>query len=131
IFPPEYFSNPTCVILTELPPGLTPAEDIPGKWASFDGYFFKRYKYKAVDGTRLAPLAIGRTITVKVPATNPEGESAFRAYANYFVPTIVVLALVLIGVVVFISRWFRSGDRQVRNHVLHRTAVEFVEPQQP
>lgn len=128
IFPPDYFSNPTCVIVTELPPGLKPAEEIPGVWASFDGYFFKRYKYKAVDAARLAPLAIGRTITVRVPPDNAEGTEVFSAYSKYFVPVGIALALAMVAAIVGISRYFRSGDRAVRDRVRDRTAIAFAEP---
>src|SRR5262245_8390099 len=131
IFPADYFSNPTCVIVTELPAGLKPAEEIPGVWASFDGYFFKRYKYKAVDATRLAPLAIGRTLTIKTPPINTEESATFSAYSKYFVPVAVALALAMVAAIVGISRYFRSGDRAVRDRVRQRTAIEFNEPQEP
>ena len=128
IFPPEYLGNPTCVLLTELPPGLKPADDIPGLWASFDGYFFKRYKYKAVDATRLAPLAIGRTLTLKDPPVSAEDHSAFTAYANYFVPVAIVLIVLMAGTIFTISRYLRSGDRAVRARLQRQLSVEFVSP---
>src|SRR5262245_33122880 len=62
--PDKYFSNPTCVIISELPAGLEPAEDMKNVHVVCDGYFFKRYKYRAVIDTRLAPLVIGHTLTV-------------------------------------------------------------------
>lgn len=128
IFPEEYFGNPTCVIISELPPGLEPGEDIPGKWGSFDGYFFKRYKYRAVDATRLAPLAIGRTLKVKDPPTSEEGASTFESYSRFFVPVLVALALGLVGLVVMLSRWFRQGDREVQQRLADTRGTEFVPP---
>src|SRR5262249_25681724 len=67
IFDPAYFSNPTCVILSELPPGIEANEDIRNVWVSCDGYFFKRYLYETPEVNprsgnpvkRLAPLVIG------------------------------------------------------------------------
>jgi len=129
IFPPEYFSNPTCVIISELPPGVKPEENIQNTWASFDGYFFKRYKYKAVDATRLAPLAIGRTLTVKAPPVSEANSSLFESYARYFVPAGVLLAVCMVALIVTISRWFKSGDRVVRGRLERARTQEFVEPQ--
>ena len=129
IFDEAYFSNPTCVIVTELPPNLKPAEDIQGTWAAFDGYFFKRYKYKAVDATRLAPLAIGRTLTVKTPPVSAEDSATFSSYARFFAPTAIILALGMVALVVVISRWFRSGDHVVRSRLEISRTRDFVEPQ--
>jgi hypothetical protein len=129
IFRDGYYSNPTCVIISELPPGLTPAEDIQGTWASFDGYFFKRYRYDAADKhARLAPLAIGRSLTLRVPPVNGDGAWAFQAYADYFIPVAIAFAVVVVIAVIGISRYFRRGDRAVRARLEQRRSMEFIEP---
>src|SRR5262249_4047381 len=48
VFEQGYGANPSCLLLTELPDGLTPGpqNDVP---VSFDGYFFKIYRYKSRD----------------------------------------------------------------------------------
>src|SRR5260370_815927 len=74
IFGDAYFSNPYCVIATAVPKSIPLWQIEQGKtgqpkriWrgetlnhrVSFDGYFFKRYRYKAGDGWRDPPLLIG------------------------------------------------------------------------
>ena len=71
IFDDLYIANPFCVLFTELPPGLHVGEKLEYR-VGFDGYFFKRYRYKDGQGTvRDCPLFIGRTLAVQ-PAPNSD-----------------------------------------------------------
>src|SRR5207249_7587264 len=79
VFSEEYFSNPFCVLVTELPRGLEPAEKLEHQVA-FDGYFFKRYRYRAGDGLREAPLLIGRTLAMRDPAPTDSSPSFSQSF---------------------------------------------------
>jgi len=129
IFGREYFSNPTCVILSELPPGLEPADDIRDLNVYADGYYFKRYKYRAVNDTRLAPLVIGRTLVVQKtpPAPATPGESAFD---RLFLPTLLSAFFGMVVVAFGLQWWFRRGDRRA-TATLRSQQEEFVLPTEP
>src|SRR5262249_42762321 len=50
LFDPNYGANPMCLVFTDLPDGLPVAESVqPPREVSFDGYFFKRYRYLSGD----------------------------------------------------------------------------------
>jgi hypothetical protein len=112
VFIEDYGQNPYCVVVSELPAGLKPAEklDVP---VEVDAYFFKRYLYGARDGRRLAPLLIGKTIT---PKAGPVEASQHVVWA---VPGAVMAGtFALIGITaavgIAVVWWFRRTDRQVR-----------------
>src|SRR5713226_353770 len=74
VFDPEiYGANPVCVVFTELPAGLEPRDKLDVR-VSFDGYYFKKYRYKAADNWRDAPLLIGHTIIVKQMPAKADAE---------------------------------------------------------
>jgi hypothetical protein len=106
--------NPTCVLLTELPEGIKPADRIHDTRASVDGYFFKRLKYEAHDATRLAPLVIGRTLTARAapPPTGPASE--YESLLGDLLPVGIVSVVSLTVILVALSWWFRRGDKHVR-----------------
>jgi hypothetical protein len=119
-----------CVVVSELPAGLKPAEDVdrPVECAAF---FFKRYEYetreRAAGGgnvRRLAPLLIGRTI---VPKAQPvAGSSLWAIPGAVLVGTFTLVALAL-GVGVGVVWWFRREDRRVRAR-LRQTRVGELTP---
>ena len=56
--------NTVCVVFTDLPPGLKPAEelDVP---VSVEGYFFKIYRYQTTGSWwRDSPLVIAHTLVL-------------------------------------------------------------------
>ncbi|MCX7700793.1 MAG: hypothetical protein N2039_07930 [Gemmataceae bacterium] len=128
IFGREYFSNPTCVIVSELPPGLEPAEDIRDLMVYVDGFYFKRYKYRAVNDTRLAPLVIGRTLIIQRPTAMPvrPGESAFD---RLFLPTLLTVLFGMVLLAFGLQWWFRRGDRRALSTV-QKGQGAFVLPQE-
>ena len=79
--------DPVFFICTELPPDLKPGEtlNVP---VSLSGYFYKIFRYTAADTLkthkdRLAPLLIGRTITVTgAPRRRPRSRKAVRRGRN-------------------------------------------------
>src|SRR5262249_30768235 len=54
-------SNPVCVMVAEVPPGIKPGEwvDYP---VTFHGYFFKKYIYFTAKERRVTLLCVGRTL---------------------------------------------------------------------
>jgi hypothetical protein len=127
IFDEHYFNNPTCVIISDLLPGQKAGEDITGVNASCDGYFFKRYKYRAVNDTRLAPLVIGHTIVItQPPVTTDAGAEAF---GRLFLPTVFILALAMVVLAFILHRWFSKSDQEIQRRLLSaRFGNEFVAP---
>jgi len=118
IFDEAYFSNPTCVIISEPPPGIKASdENINGVWVECDAYFFKRYRYRAESSTRLAPLAIGRTLTVTKAPTSGDREIIASAYSRWFIPILAGLGLIVVGAFFLMHRYFKRGDRWVRNRI--------------
>jgi hypothetical protein len=122
IFEDAYFSNPYCVIVTELPAGVTVGEHVEHRVA-FDGYFFKKYMYQAGDGKRLAPLLIGRTLALR----EPPPASAW-SFSQLFLPLFVGLLLATALLVVALGWWFRRGDRLVRSRLATAQMPNFPEP---
>jgi hypothetical protein len=116
-------------LFTELPEGLSVTEKTEVAVA-FDGYFFKRYRYKAADSgpnqAREAPLLIGRTLVLKGPvAATPATESSAGG------PSLMVgflgLVVLTVGFAVGITWWFRRGDK----HAYHRLAGALARDFQP
>ena len=134
IFDAAYFSNPTCVVLSELPPGVEPGEDIRNVWVSCDAYFFKRYLYESAEINektkrpvkRLAPLAIGRTVAVmETPISDAERLSDLW---SYFVPLLIASAFGMVALAFLVHRWFARGDRQAHVVLENAKPTEFVAP---
>jgi len=127
IFNPEtYGANPVCVNFTDLPAGLEPSDKLDVR-VSFDGYFFKRYRYKAVDTWRDAPLLIGHTIIVNQKQGKADAEEG-----GFFSGFMAVTFLALLGCVFFLAfaltMWYRRSDRLVQTRVSNAQASGFVEP---
>jgi hypothetical protein len=119
IFPEEVYSDPYCVLISELPRGISPGERLLVPVA-VDAYFFKRYRYRAKDRVRDAPLLIGRTLTPLVAETPaaPVDPSIPHGLLWSFLSLVGLTFVLGIG----IALWFRRGDRQVRQQLdRHRT----------
>jgi hypothetical protein len=124
IFDPEiYAANPVCLIFTELPPGWKVEERIdPPLPVAFDGYFFKRYRYKAADTWRDAPLLIGRAPVARPLAEAPEWSVP---YSNAFVMTFLLVLAITLGLAVGLGLWYRQSDKRVRARLKVLTAPAF------
>lgn len=123
IFDDLYAANPFCVVFTELPPELKPAEQLEQR-VTFDGWFFKRYRYRdAVNKLRDCPLFIGRTMVLDRTANQPESSWSF---SSAFLPAFLVLiaGTGLFGIL--LAWWYRSSDRAVRQRLA--TTQEFIPP---
>jgi hypothetical protein len=114
IYDELYYYNPFCVIVSELPSSVQIGEKIEYPVA-FNGYFFKRYRYKAADGWREAPLLIGRTLHLTEPIPNVAGGDISLPHSLLVAFISVVAVTLFLGV--GLLWWFRQGDRQVRSRL--------------
>jgi hypothetical protein len=126
IFDPEISgANPTSVLVTELPAGLEPKEKMEVRVA-FDGYFFKKYRYKAGDGWRDAPLLIGRTLTLLGPVqAAPEDDGTF---SNSLISTFFAVLAGSFGLALALTWWYRRGDRRVHARLAESRTTAFDDP---
>jgi hypothetical protein len=127
MFNPEILgANPICVFFTDLPAGLEPGDKLDVRVA-FDGYFFKKRRYKAGDGLRDAPVLIGHTITVKQGPAKSDSEEG-----GVFSGVMAIMFLVLLGalfVLAFVlTLWYRRSDRYVQTRLSNAQASSFVDP---
>jgi len=126
IFPPQS-DKPYCVVFTELPAGLKPGKLSHAISASCDAYFFKLYAFK--DGrneTRVAPLFIGRTLTLhEMPAEQAE---AGLSLSKSWVYAAMAFIAVVIALIVGLSVLFRRGDRETQSRLALSRNLEFVAP---
>jgi hypothetical protein len=134
IFTDAYGENPVCVVFTDLPSGLkiTGERNLHIDDVGFDGYFYKRYRYKAYDTKkkdlfRDAPLLIGHTLTGKFgPEAGEEGVSDNWGHSLIWVfGSVVGGALVAILV---LTGWYRYHDRRVRHRLRAARDTGFVPP---
>jgi hypothetical protein len=127
MFAKVYGANPVCVVFTDLPPGVPVAEQMNVQ-AAFDGYFFKKYRYKAADskpGTaREVPLLIGHGPVLQ-QATAEVGSST-TMWSGPLLAILFVLVLGTLGLAVGLHWWFRHGDSHVRRRVAR--ARDFAPP---
>lgn len=112
IFSNLYREYSYCVLFSELPPGLTVSErlDVP---VTFDGYFFKNYRFAAGDGPRRAPLLIGRTIDVVAAPSKP----TLLDEMTRSLPSILTVLLVVIGLGGGLVLWMRAADRRTKARI--------------
>jgi len=115
---PNGMTHPVCVVVSELPEGITPGENQTARVA-FDAYYFKLWHYEtrkpkdpAKDPDKKqwekAPLFLGKTFDVRGTTTE---EAASAPGVLYGVAAALV---VLVGIGVAITWYFRRGDRQIR-----------------
>ncbi len=131
VFDTRYGTNPVCLVFTELPAGLTVAEQM-NRQISFDAYFFKKYRYQSADSkpgyVREAPLFIGRGPVLA------KAETASGVDTSWSTPLLIGFLGVLLATVVLafgLHGWFRRGDRHVQKRLAGVRHREFVEPNGP
>jgi hypothetical protein len=126
----RYGKNPICAVFTDLPSGLT--VDNERKYnepVGFDGYFYKRYRYKAADNKKAneyrdAPLLIGHSLTGNFGTAVEEEETWGHGLIWVFVG---VASATVLGVVV-LTIWFRYHDRRVRQRIHASRNASFMVP---
>jgi hypothetical protein len=117
IFVEEYGGNPYCVVFTELPSDLKPAETMD-RLVETDAFFFKRYRYNALDGWRDAPLLIAKTIRPITGAAQKSTSSIWDMPAATVTGVFVVIGLT-VAVAVAAVWWYRRQDRVTKERVAH------------
>jgi hypothetical protein len=126
IFEEGAFANPYCVITSEVPLDLPLAEKMERRVA-FDGYFFKKYAYKAGDGWRVAPLLIGRNLTL-LPTAATQSERESDSFPSSLLQGFVAVALGCIVLGILLHWGLKRGDLRVRARLSERQKALFVEP---
>jgi hypothetical protein len=120
----RYGANPYCAVVTELPAGVRAAEelDVP---VTVDGYFFKRWRYKAGDTWRDAPLLIGRTLRLDSGARLAAEKPGEWTFTTEFLVGAFALFGATVGVIIALSWWYRRGDREIRERLAARQRARF------
>jgi hypothetical protein len=123
--------NPYIVLVMERP------EDIPlnqkvEATVTFDGYFYKKWQYKAVDSLkptswREAPLLIGRSLKVRVVLVAPTQEEENGGVVPVVVAGLAVLTVV-VGAMFMLAFWLRRGDARVQDKLHAVRTRQFVLP---
>jgi hypothetical protein len=137
IFSEKLTTNPYCAVFTEwpagLPRGLLGKESIKGEYTvRMDGYFFKKFRYKARPGSdgklieRDAPLFIGHSLVYLGKDIPPEKRD--NTWLNSLVYGIVGVFGTALAAVVGLTWWFRQSDNKVRKRLLQVRSPEFVLP---
>jgi hypothetical protein len=123
---------PYCVVFTDWPAALP--RDILGMPkvdrridVSFSGYFYKKFRYTAVDrSTRDAPMLIGNTLVVK--RIEPVQANAPANWAKPVVYVFMGLLFTVVFVVIGLTYWFRHTDDKVRRRLQALRSGGFVLP---
>jgi hypothetical protein len=117
----EPAGNPICIVISELPEGLELPENgkLMNRWVAFAGYSFKLMRYESQEKDqdeknkwKRAPLLIGRTV---IPLDTPENGSS--PWLTTFVPVVGGGILLLAGIGLALTWWFRRGDRRALNEI--------------
>jgi hypothetical protein len=130
IFPPNS-ENPLVLVVSELPAGLEPGENLNHQ-VSFDAYFFKLFHYesrqKKAENSgkhqwRQAPLFLGKTFIDRGPIV------VQSSYGDNMLATLAAAVALLIGLIGLLAWWLRRGDQAVRESNRQRlnADVNFVD----
>jgi hypothetical protein len=110
---------PVVVIFTDLPPNFKLGDYAQAPRVTFDGYFFKKYRYRSGEKDSkgnfkdmVTLLLIGPTLVqpARTPRTAPVA-SPLRGPVLYGVIGFVGFTIALL---VIVSLWYRRNDRQIR-----------------
>jgi hypothetical protein len=113
---PKGHSEPLCLMVSELPPGVEPGED-KNINVAFDAYLFKLFHYESRGAKageagknqwRRAPLFLGKTFENKGSA-NDVGPT----YTDNMLLTIVLGLCAIAGTVAVLGWWLKRGGRYV------------------
>ena len=102
------------------PPDGVPLNQKVSEKAAFDGYFYKKWRYKALDTPepgkyREAPLLIGRSLTVRKGTVSPESISGSGGGLLMTIAVGLGVLTVGVGVMFFLAFWLRRGDARVQD----------------
>jgi hypothetical protein len=120
-----YGANPMAIVFTKLPPGIPVAPKIENIRVSFDGYFFKKWRYQAGDGTREVPVLIGHTVVVDHLAV--AGKDSGLSFSTTLLAIFLGLLLFTVVLTVGLHWIYRRGDRRVRTRLEDARPAAFLE----
>jgi hypothetical protein len=110
---------------------LQPGDHLNVK-VGLSGYFFKKFRYTAVDTKknnkdRLAPLVIGRTLTLltEPAAAEPPPDAE---WVNWLGPSFFGVIGLTVAILFAVGFWFRRGDWRVRGRVVAVRHADFIAP---
>ena len=108
---------PVVVIFTELPPAFKLGDYAQPPRVTFDGYFFKKYRYRSGEKDRAGNfkamntlLFIGPTLAVPSRPARPAASPLPRPVLY----GVIVFIGFTIALLVVVSLWYRRSDRQIR-----------------
>ncbi len=115
-----YGANPSVVLVSVLPEGMTPSETMETD-VEVDGFFYKRYRYESAgpgpDGTlfRKAPLIMGRAIRrgVTVPVMDSPEKKAMGSLLPWFLALVAGTG----GLTALLTFWMGRRDEKVRKRI--------------
>jgi hypothetical protein len=126
VFNEEFGPYPYVIVFTDWPAGLPRSligkERIDRKIElRFDGYFYKKFRYKAKDSrektAREAPLLIGHSPVVLAAPAGAEPASV-SDWAQPLLYVFLGLIAAVVFAVVALTYWFRRSDSRVRERLL-------------
>jgi hypothetical protein len=133
LFDRRYGTHPVCLVCTELPPGVQPGEQLSIE-ASFDAYFFKKYRYESADSKpgylRQAPLFLGRSFALTRPivaAPQPDDAFASGSHSALVIFLGIVVAVLVLAVA---GTWlYTRADRRVQERIKLARLRQFEGPE--
>ncbi len=122
VFQEMYGPNPVCILFTELPNNIQPFEK-DDFLIEFQGYFFKKYRYKTANSGsenpwKDTPLVIGKTLNVKRGSIESYEEGS--TWAKGLLPLFTVASLVVLTGIIALIIWFLRGDQKTTNRLRNR-----------
>ena len=122
VFQEMYGPNPVCILFTQLPDNIQPFEK-DDFLIEFQGYFFKKYRYKTANSGsenpwKDTPLVIGKTLNVTRGsfASSEEGST----WAKGLLPLFTVSSLIVLTGIIGLIIWFLRGDQKTSNRLRNR-----------
>lgn len=117
IFQDQYGAHPVCVLVTSLPEGLVPAENLNVE-VDFAGFFYKVYGYASAQtkqGDRVmreAPLLIGSGLRLRTKSEPLPVDGA--AWTRDLLPIFIGVIMGTIGVGMLMNWWSNRSDKATR-----------------
>lgn len=129
---PHDRNQPVCLLFTELPAGLVPAQEVrPSRTVTAAGYFLKMLRFETSetgkDGkpvVRYAPLLIGR---MPVDTEKPDADGG-QNWRTVFLPAILTGLGLLTVLFLGLTWWFKSSDRKSKQAVEAKRVNPFDPP---
>ncbi|HEX3150661.1 MAG TPA: hypothetical protein VHR66_21465 [Gemmataceae bacterium] len=133
---PQGSTKLVCLVVSELPEGVTPGEN-QNKRVAFDAYYFKLWHYEtrgakdAKDPEKKqwerAPLFLGKTFVLRGAATDD------TTYTPGMLMGVVGGLVILVLAGAGMAFWFRKGDQATRSAARHKieSGVTFEDNPEP